>query len=1240
MILFFKTQNEHVIATEINHQPNQQEIDELSWLYGDATLMAEQALQGFYVGPRREMITPWSTNAVEITQNMNLSGISRIEEFFPVASADADHDPMLQRMYEGIDQNVFTVNHEPEPIKYVDNLEEYNEQEGLALSPEEIEYLHKIEKQNGRPLTDSEIFGFAQINSEHCRHKIFGGTFIIDGKEMESSLFAMIKKTTKENPGKILSAYKDNVAFAQGPVIEQFAPKDQSTADYFQVEDIESVISLKAETHNFPTTVEPFNGAATGTGGEIRDRMGGGVGSWPIAGTAVYMTSYPRLTDDEGKTIAERDWEDLLPVRQWLYQTPEQILIKASNGASDFGNKFGQPLITGSVLTFEHGGDGQRLGYDKVIMLAGGVGYGKKRDCLKGEPQKGNKVVVVGGDNYRIGLGGGSVSSVDTGRYSNGIELNAVQRANPEMQKRAYNLVRALVEEDNNPVVSIHDHGSAGHLNCLSELVEDCGGEIDMTRLPIGDKTLSAKEIIANESQERMGLLIDEKHLEHVQRIAERERAPLYVVGETTGDAHFSFVQDDGKKPFDLDVAQMFGHSPKTVMQDETVVRHYEDVTYSQDKIDEYLQRVLQLEAVACKDWLTNKVDRSVTGKIARQQCQGEIQLPLSDCGVVALDYRGRKGIATALGHAPQAGLANPSAGSVLSVAEALTNIVWAPLADGMESLSLSANWMWPCRSQKGEDARLYQAVEALSDFCCALHINVPTGKDSLSLSQQYPNGDKIISPGTVIVSAGGEVSDVRKVVSPVMVNDKNSSLYHIDFSFDTQRLGGSAFAQSLGKVGDDVPTVANAEYFADCFEAVQELINRGWIMAGHDISAGGLITTLLEMTFANTHGGMHVNLHDIADDDIVKLLFAENPGVVIQVSDEHKQELRTFLEDAGIGYAKIGYPTPDSRTIVIKKDDYQHTFDIDALRDTWYKTSYLLDRKQSMNGMARERRDNYKHQPIVMKFNDDFTGTLAQYGISADRRKPSGIKAAIIREKGTNGEREMAYSLYLAGFDVKDVMMTDLISGRETLEDISMIVFCGGFSNSDVLGSAKGWAGAFLFNPKAKEALDKFYAREDTLSLGICNGCQLMVELNLINPEHKQRAHLLHNVSHKFESAFLGLDIPQNNSVMFGSLSGDKLGIWVAHGEGRFSLPEGENAYNVVAKYSYAQYPGNPNGSDYNVAGICSADGRHLAMMPHLERAIFPWQQAYYPADRRGDEVTPWIEAFVNARKWIENKR
>ena len=944
------------------------------------------------------------------------------------------------------------------------------------------------------------------------------------------------------------------------------------------------------------------------------------------------MTSYPRT--DEG-----RDWEDILPVRKWLYQTPEQILIKASNGASDFGNKFGQPLITGSVLTFEHQENGEQYGYDKVIMLAGGVGYGTKRDCLKGVPQKGNKIVVVGGDNYRIGLGGGSVSSVDTGRYSSGIELNAVQRANPEMQKRANNLIRALCEEDVNPVVSIHDHGSAGHVNCLSELVEECGGLIDMSKLPIGDSTLSSKEIIANESQERMGLLIQEEHIEHVRQIAERERAPMYVVGETTGDAHFAFQQADGVRPFDLDVAQMFGHSPKTYMRDNTVERKYENVTYDEAKLNEYVARVLRLEAVACKDWLTNKVDRSVTGKVARQQCQGEIQLPLSDCGVVALDYRGKSGIATAIGHAPQAGLADPAAGSVLSVAESLTNIVWAPLTEGLDSISLSANWMWPCRSQEGEDARLYKGVKALSDFCCALEINVPTGKDSLSMSQKYPNGEKIISPGTVIVSAGGEVSDVKKVVSPVMVNESKSTFYHIDFSFDELKLGGSAFAQSLNKIGSDVPTCTNPEYFKDAFNAVQTLVNNNLLLAGHDISAGGMIVTLLEMCFANTEGGIEIELDKFGKVDLVKILMAENPGVIVQVADNNKTEFKKILDEAGVGYIKLGVPT-DERLIQVKKDGAEYQFGIDYLRDVWYSTSYLLDRKQSFNGCAKARFENYKMQPLEMVFNKDFTGTLAQFGLNPDRRTASGIKAAIIREKGTNGEREMAYSLYLAGFDVKDVMMTDLISGRETLEDINMIVFCGGFSNSDVLGSAKGWAGAFLYNPKAKAALDKFYAREDTLSLGICNGCQLMVELDLINPDFMKKAHMLHNDSHKFESSYVGLTIPMNRSVMFGSLSGNKLGIWVAHGEGKFSLPYPEDKYNVIAKYTYDEYPGNPNGSDYSVAGICSADGRHLAMMPHLERAIFPWQNAWYPSERRNDEITPWMEAFVNARKWIESNK
>ncbi|MBR2359956.1 MAG: phosphoribosylformylglycinamidine synthase [Bacteroidaceae bacterium] len=1232
MILFFRTSSNNVIAIEMNHAASVEEIQKLCWLFGDATPECEENLTGCFVGPRKEMITPWSTNAVEITQNMGLEGVARIEEYFPVADENADHDPMLQRMYKGLGQEIFKTNIQPQPIVHITDLEAYNEQEGLALSAEEMEYLKKVEKDLGRPLTDSEVFGFAQINSEHCRHKIFGGTFIIDGEEKESSLFQMIKKTTQENPNKIISAYKDNVAFAAGPVIEQFAPADHSKPDYFQVKDIESVISLKAETHNFPTTVEPFNGASTGTGGEIRDRMGGGKGSWPIAGTAVYMTSYPR--SEEG-----REWEEILPVRKWLYQTPEQILTKASNGASDFGNKFGQPLICGSLLTFEHQENGEQYAYDKVIMLAGGVGYGTKRDCLKGAPQPGNKVVVMGGDNYRIGLGGGSVSSVETGRYSSGIELNAVQRANAEMQKRAYNVVRALCEEDNNPIVSIHDHGSAGHVNCLSELVEECGGLIHMDKLPIGDQTLSAKEIIANESQERMGLLIDESAIEHVRQIAERERAPMYTVGETTGDQRFAFEQADGVRPFDLAVDQMFGSSPKTYMVDKTVERKYDVVTYDITKLDEYIQRVLQLEAVACKDWLTNKVDRCVTGRVARQQCQGELQLPLSDCGAVALDYRGRKGIATSIGHAPQAALADPAAGSVLSVSEALTNLVWAPLAEGLDSVSLSANWMWPCRAQEGEDARLYTAVKALSDFCCSLQINVPTGKDSLSMTQKYPDGSKIISPGTVIVSAGGEVSDIRKIVSPVMKNEPKSRFYHIDFSFDTLQLGGSAFAQSMGKVGSDVPTVKNPEYFRDAFLAIQQLVNEGLIMAGHDISAGGLLTCLLEMCFANVDGGMEVNLDKLQGCDIVKALFAENPGVVIQVSDKNAARVKKILDDAGVGYVKIAVPS-EERHIMVSKDGYDYQFGIDHLRDVWYSTSYLMDRKQSFNGKAKERFENYKQQPLDLAFGPEFTGKLAQWGLDPDRRTPSGIKAAVIREKGTNSEREMAYSFWLAGFDVKDVTMTDLISGRETLEDVNVIAFCGGFSNSDVLGSAKGWAGAFLYNPKAKAALDNFYAREDTLSFGVCNGCQLMVELGLINPEHPadKKAKMLHNDSHKFESNFVSLTIPMNRSVMFGSLSGYKIGTWVAHGEGKFHLPLPEEEYNVVAKFTYDGYPANPNGSSYGVAAIASKDGRHLAIMPHPERTIFPWQCGFYP--RTADEVTPWIEAFVNARKWVEANR
>ncbi len=1228
MILFFRSPAS-IKAVQVSKKPDENTKSRLIWLFGSAEYLEREELPGTFIGPRREMITPWSTNAVEITQNMGIRGIERIEEFFEVEPDFADYDPMLQEKYETLNQKIYYVDKKPEAIRQIDDIALYNRQEGLALNDDEIHYLEELSKKLGRLLTDSEIFGFSQVNSEHCRHKIFNGSFVIDGSQKEQSLFQLIKRTTQTHPNRVVSAYKDNCAFFQGPFIEQFAPLTQNQPDYFTTHPFESVISLKAETHNFPTTVEPFNGAATGSGGEIRDRLGGGKGAFPLAGTAVYMTAYPRLDKD-------RLWEENIPARDWLYHAPDDILIKASNGASDFGNKFGQPLICGSCLTFEHFEKSKKFAYDKVIMLAGGIGFARKKDAIKGIPGPGDRIVLLGGDNYRIGMGGGAVSSVDTGHFDNTLELNAVQRSNPEMQKRVANAIRALAEMEENPIVSIHDHGAGGHLNCLSELVEETGGHIEIDKLPVGDPTLSDKEIIGNESQERMGLVLKKKDLKMLREISERERTPMYEIGEATDDHRFVVEREKGKiKPLDLNLKDMFGNPPKTIMEDRHLPVQYEPVTYDAGDLHNYLLQVLQLEQVACKDWLTNKVDRSVTGKVAKQQTAGPVQLPLNNLGVAALDYRGIKGVATSLGHAPAAALIDPACGSVLSIAEALTNIIWAPIEGGLKGISLSANWMWPCKNP-GEDARLYDAVQAASDFAVKLGINIPTGKDSLSMTQKYRDGDTVYAPGTVIITAAGEVTDIRKVVEPVIAGDENTDILYIGLSKEAFKLGGSSFAQAVNKLGAEAPTVTDAEYFSQVFSVIQDQIGKEKILAGHDVSAGGLITALLEMTFSVNDFGLDLNFASFEESDLVKILFSENPALLIQV--EKDGGVIETLREAGVHFHNLGHPVRDQRHIRINDIDKILHFDIDSLRDTWYRTSYLLDRRQSGENMAAKRYENYKKQPLSYRFPEEFRGSLAHYGLQTVRKNRSGIRAAIIREKGVNGDREMAWMMYLAGLDVKDVHMTDLISGRETLDDVNMIVFVGGFSNSDVLGSAKGWAGAFIFNPKAKESLDRFYARDDTLSLGVCNGCQLMVELGVLTPgAGAAKPKMLANISNKFESAFLTVDILENHSVMLKSLAGSRLGIWVAHGEGRFSLPGEESSYHIPIKYSFDAYPGNPNGSDYNTAALCSRDGRHLAMMPHLERAVYPWNWPWYPKARKRDEITPWIEAFVNAKEWIK---
>ncbi|WP_418511467.1 phosphoribosylformylglycinamidine synthase [Corallibacter sp.] len=1221
MIHFFGNQNSKVFAVQATKELSTDTITKLVWVFGNQPKIEQASLDAFFVGPRAAMITPWSTNAVEITQNMGIEGIIRIEEFQSVSEDFKDYDPMISQKYKGLHQDSFIINIEPEAIKNIEDIATYNKQEGLALNDEEVEYLNNLSKKLSRPLTDSEVYGFAQINSEHCRHKIFNGTFVIDGEEKPMSLFKMIRETSNKNPNDIVSAYKDNVAFIKGPKVEQFAPKRADIPDFYETKDFDSVISIKAETHNFPTTVEPFNGAATGSGGEIRDRLAGGKGSIPLAGTAVYMTSYSRLEEN-------RPWEQAVKERDWLYQTPMDILIKASNGASDFGNKFGQPLITGSVLTFEHEEEARKLGFDKVIMLAGGIGYGKADQALKDTPKKDDKVVILGGENYRIGMGGAAVSSADTGEFESGIELNAVQRSNPEMQKRAANAVRGMVESDENFIVSIHDHGAGGHLNCLSELVEDTGGHIDLDKLPVGDPTLSDKEIIGNESQERMGLVIAEKHLETLQKIADRERSPMYTVGTVTGDHRFTFEsKTKGNKPMDLAMEDMFGSSPKTIMTDSTVTRNYTDVAYNKDKFYDYLDQLLQLEAVACKDWLTNKVDRCVGGKVAKQQCVGPLQIPLNNVGVMALDFKGKEGIATSIGHSPISGLIDPVAGSRNSITEALTNIIWAPLKDGLKNVSLSANWMWPCKNE-GEDARLYEAVQAVSEFAIGLGVNVPTGKDSLSMKQKYAN-EEVISPGTVIISAGANCTDITKIVEPVL--QKNAGdIYYINLSQDNFKLGGSSFAQVVNKIGNEAPTVKSADYVKTVFNTIQQLILDEKIVAGHDVASGGLITTLLELCFADNNLGAELDLSALAENDSFKLLFAENAGLVIQAADA---SIETVLAEANIEFFNIGNVTDADVLSIINGTDV-FTMTISRLRDMWYKTSFLLDQKQTANGLAKDRFDNYKNQPLQFEFPKHFTGKLPE--INNHNPRP---KAAILREKGSNSEREMANAMYLAGFDVKDVHMTDLISGRETLEDIQFLGAVGGFSNSDVLGSAKGWAGAIKYNEKANEVIKNFFEREDTLSVGICNGCQLWMELDLINPDHEQHGKMTYNNSHKHESSFTSVKVQENNSVMLSSLAGSTLGVWISHGEGKFSLPYSEDKYHIVAKYGYAEYPHNPNGSDFNTAMMTDKTGRHLVTMPHIERSTFQWNWANYPNGRK-DEVSPWLEAFVNARLWIENKK
>ncbi|MCL1785984.1 MAG: phosphoribosylformylglycinamidine synthase [Alphaproteobacteria bacterium] len=1212
---FFHNKSNHKKIYVIEHDGllSKEYVEKLEYLTGsDYARRDKIEWRHPFVGTRRERITPFSTSATEIAHSIGLSNITRFEEYIGADSNSPEFDRMLQDVYPALDQKIFDIDRAPEPIRFIQDIRSYNKEHGLAISDEEIDYLESVAANRGHNWTDAELFGFSQANSEHCRHKIFNGTFIIDGEEQAKSLFQMIKETTIDTSspsgykGAVKNAYADNAAVIDSVDMIQWAPGPDGA---MTLTPIKAGFILKAETHNHPTGVSPYPGAATGTGGEIRDRKATGIGSHPLAGTLVVMANNPE--SDKG----------------YLYSSPQQILTDGTNGAFRFANEFGQPLINTRVFTFEHSENDRVYGYNKPILLAGGVGYVNEEYANKDDTRikTGQRIILLGGPNYRVGIAGGSAASLDSGAVSKAVDYASVQRDNAEMENRSYRVTRALAESSDNPIISIHDHGAGGHFNCLVELVEKTGGYIDMSNIPVGDNTMSAREIISNESQERMAILVDEKDVPRVLEIAARECCPAYEIGVLTGDMKFVFEMSDDQRPVDMELKDILHNPPKTIMKDARIKQEFAKIKFDEKDFVKNLKNVLGMTSVGSKDWMTNKVDRSVTGKIAQQPCVGPLQLPVCKYGVAKFDFDTDAGIASAIGFAPAAAVINPAAASRLAIADAVMPLAFAPLKNGLPDIALSANWQWPCRNP-GEDANLYDAVNAAAEFANALGVTIPTGKDSLSMTQTV-DGQKITAPGTVVMSAAGIAKNLDKRVLPVIDPDVESLFVRINMAgiCPPFELGGSAFATSLGFVGDKTPDIENPEYFKRAFKAVQEMVAGRIVIAGNSVSGGGTITALLEMAFPNTRGGIRLRL--AGRDDISNELFSESPGVVVQVSVYDILQFEKIAAKHNIDIDYIGEPIPERN---LEMDGM--SINIDGLRDAWMTPSMKMEKFQNKRHVARA--DYQMQQPLKINVKKIRTISINTGGT----RKTT---CAVIRDKGVNGDREMGYAAKLGGFDVvKDVHMTDLMTGRENLKTADTVIFAGGFSNADALGAGKGWAAKFKYNARASDALMDFYNRGNTLILGVCNGCQVIQELGLIGGKP---APMRQNDSGKFESAFLSVDIPKNNAVMMQDLSGLTLPVWVAHGEGKFDLSNMiENKdYKVVMQYLYSQYPGNPNGSPGAVAGISSMDGRIVAMMPHPERSVLPYQWAWNPGaelyESSGRVVMPWLRMFAAANNFAK---
>ncbi len=1235
------------------------------------------------VGPRLAIVTPNSTNSVSICGACGLDSIQRIEQTrrFSIALEKNStlspeqidkikaliHDRMTEQPYleppSSFEQNIT-----PEPVQLIsllengiDILQDTNENLGLALDKQMMQYVFDYYSKLGRNPTDVELFMFGQLNSEHCRHHLFNGNFIIDKKPMDDSLFDMIKSTTKANPGNVVVAYKDNAAVTTGLPIKMFRPSDPVFPSSFQTSEVMISDTFKVETHNHPTTISADPGAGTGLGGNIRDIQGVGRGGTVLGALAIYNVANLCI---DGYNLP---WEKEYAPHPSRFQTPLEIIIEASNGASDYGNKFGVPLTTGSCTSFELLSAGEHYGWKKTCMVAGNWGVINDSHAQKNELAEGYLIVQIGGDRYPIGLGGGSGSSKDAGGQEADLDFDSVQRSNPEMENRNESVIRACAElGDRSPIVSITDLGAGGECVALPEIVHPHGARYELRNIPCGDKTMSVLVYWCNESQESIVMIIKSESRSVLELISKRNRCPMYIIGTVSGDGKLVLTDKDTPEnapreqrvPIDMDMDFLLANLPEVTIECKSLARKLTALELPENlSVADALERVLRLLKVGSKHFLTRKVDRSVGGLCAQQQTVGPLQLTLADCAVTARSFFGTTGIATAIGEQAVKGLIDTEAGGRMSLAEAMTNLVWAPIED-FSSINFSATWQWPCR-QPGEDERLYSTVKATTDMCKSLGLRIPVGKDSVSMTAWTNlNGRKhpIKSPGSVQMVSFAPCADITAVVTPDIKKPGDSKLVMLDLSGGNRRLGGSALAQVFEQLGDETPDVNNPELLKQGFEAVQELIRENLVLSGHDVSEGGLITCLLEMAFAG-NCGLDIDISKInvpSNCDIFSSLFAEELTLVFEVLSTDLKSVEKIIQSHGFELERdafvLGKTLKRPKIIVRNGNENILEAKMRMLRDIWQQTSFELDKLQANPVCVRaERNANLNRKGPRYELTFEPTPTPDEKMQAAN--KP---KIAILREAGTNGAREMAGAFYAAGFETWDVTMADIAEGRISLGDFRGVAFSGGFSFADVLDAGKGWAAVSMFNEKIREEFATFIERDDTFSLGICNGCQVMALLGWIpwrGIEDKYQPRFVKNASGIFESRFVSVKIHESPSIFFKSMEGSTLGIWVNHAEGRCVWPSKEifeqavNAETNLAPIRFVddnckqteKYPFNPNGSKMGITGICSRDGRHLALMPHPERLFQIWQWPYLPAYWSGLRASPWLKLFQNARLWCE---